>query len=485
MTRFKRTKRSHLAAPLLAVITLAAVPGPFATAQTPVGTSFTYQGQLKQGGAPADGLFDLQLTLWDDPLGGARVGPALTKLNVPVARGLFTLELDFGDVFDGGARWLELSVAPAGSPDSTTLAPRQRLSATPYAVSSARAGLAARSATADDLACANCVSESELAFDVATEAELGFHKTSGDHDGRYVKKTGDSMTGPLTVPTDGLSVGSDQLALSGGRVGIGTSSPGALLEVGSDPAGFLQVTDNSTTIIRHDNNVFSQHLRLQNLYSSTGGGADEVGQGILFELARTGDPTPRPAGKLGVRREQEWSSDDASNDSYMAFSTVGDGVMAERLRISGSGNVGVGTTTPSSAIEVRGGRIAVDNRVPGRESERRAGFGKRLCTAFEAARGGSCDFWTASISGGLIVIHEWHNNQAGNFGQKIYMITGGGPDSPGLVTLIASQGSNDCSLSFVGPDSGPDEAFQHRWRVTNTRTSVSDQGCAAFYLPFF
>ncbi|HUQ49743.1 MAG TPA: hypothetical protein VM056_03430, partial [Terriglobales bacterium] len=38
---------------------------------------------------------------------------------------------------------------------------------------------------ASNLTCTGCVSTSELNFDVATQAELNAHKSSGDHDGRY------------------------------------------------------------------------------------------------------------------------------------------------------------------------------------------------------------------------------------------------------------------------------------------------------------
>lgn len=51
------------------------------------------------------------------------------------------------------------------------------------------------------------------------------------HDGRFVNVSGDSMTGELTLPADGLTVGTNQLTCSGGNVGIGTSTPQAPLHV--------------------------------------------------------------------------------------------------------------------------------------------------------------------------------------------------------------------------------------------------------------
>ena len=41
----------------------------------------------------------------------------------------------------------------------------------------------------------------------------------------YLAKAGDTMTGTLNLPADGLRVGNAQLAVSGGNVGIGTTNP--------------------------------------------------------------------------------------------------------------------------------------------------------------------------------------------------------------------------------------------------------------------
>jgi hypothetical protein len=47
----------------------------------------------------------------------------------------------------------------------------------------------------------------------------------------HVDLAGDTMTGALNLPADGLSVGSSQLSLSGGNVGVGIASPQAPLHV--------------------------------------------------------------------------------------------------------------------------------------------------------------------------------------------------------------------------------------------------------------
>ena len=107
-----------------------------ASAQTALGTTFTYQGQLTDGGSPADGTYDFEFRLYDDPDTGAQVGDTVTVDDKTVTDGLFTVELDFGnDAFTGDARYLEIGVRPGGSTGAyTTLLPRQALTPAPYAL---------------------------------------------------------------------------------------------------------------------------------------------------------------------------------------------------------------------------------------------------------------------------------------------------------------------------------------------------------------
>ncbi len=116
------------------------------------GTAFTYQGTLADGAAPANGTYDLRLTVFDALTAGNPVG-AVTELNAQtVADGLFTVAVDPGTgVFTGPARWLEIQVRPTGSPAFTTIAPRQPLTATPYALHAGTAATAAVATTANSV----------------------------------------------------------------------------------------------------------------------------------------------------------------------------------------------------------------------------------------------------------------------------------------------------------------------------------------------
>ncbi|MBN1868588.1 hypothetical protein JW916_15000 [Candidatus Sumerlaeota bacterium] len=106
----------------------------------PLGTAFTYQGQLNDGSNPANGPYDFQCRLYDASTAGAQIGPTGTANSVQVSNGVFTLDLDFGvGAFDGTARYLEIEVKAAGDPTYTTLSPRQNLKPAPNALYSAAA----------------------------------------------------------------------------------------------------------------------------------------------------------------------------------------------------------------------------------------------------------------------------------------------------------------------------------------------------------
>ena len=82
---------------------------------TSFGTAFTFQGRLGDAGAPANGAYDFTFYLYNTISGGSQVGPTQVIGDVPVAAGLFTVTLDFGNVFHGGQYYLEIQVRPGAS----------------------------------------------------------------------------------------------------------------------------------------------------------------------------------------------------------------------------------------------------------------------------------------------------------------------------------------------------------------------------------
>lgn len=101
-----------------------------------VGTAFTYQGELQASNQPADGEFDLTFELFDAVTGGVSVAGVVALEDVVVSDGIFTAEIDFGTAaFAGDQIWVEIGVREGASSGAfVQLVPRQKLTATPYAL---------------------------------------------------------------------------------------------------------------------------------------------------------------------------------------------------------------------------------------------------------------------------------------------------------------------------------------------------------------
>lgn len=93
-----------------------------------------YQGRLDADGEPFNGSANLSFHLFQSESGGSPIAGPITLSSWPVVNGLFQVELDFGpNAFSGGQaggdeRYLEIVV------DGLTLAPRQRVTAAPIAI---------------------------------------------------------------------------------------------------------------------------------------------------------------------------------------------------------------------------------------------------------------------------------------------------------------------------------------------------------------
>jgi hypothetical protein len=99
------------------------------------GTAFTYQGRLNDGTAPANGSYDLTFSLFNNNITGTPLVGPVTNSAVAISNGLFTVMIDFGaSVWNGQTNWLEIGVRTNGASGFTTLAPRQQVTPTPYAI---------------------------------------------------------------------------------------------------------------------------------------------------------------------------------------------------------------------------------------------------------------------------------------------------------------------------------------------------------------
>lgn len=103
------------------------------------GSGFIYQGYLSESAGgntkPAQGAYDFRFSLFEQQQGtGNQIGSTLDLPGVAVDQGVFSVPLDFGsEVFQGGERWLEISVRRSGGTEYRTLTPRQQILTVPYA----------------------------------------------------------------------------------------------------------------------------------------------------------------------------------------------------------------------------------------------------------------------------------------------------------------------------------------------------------------
>jgi len=131
----------------------------FLFSTTQATTAFTYQGQLSDNQALAQGSYDFQFMLFNAADNGTQIGSTISKTGLVLSEGVFTTELDFGsNVFTGINLWLEIQVKPTTG-SFVSLSPRQKINSVPYAV-------LAQSVSADSISSSEIQDLSILAEDI-------------------------------------------------------------------------------------------------------------------------------------------------------------------------------------------------------------------------------------------------------------------------------------------------------------------------------
>ncbi len=246
-------------------------------AEAPLGTAFVYQGQLKQSGLPVSGNLDMEFRLFDAPALGNQVGNPVTLGSVDVTNGLFSVTLnsagEFGSgAFNGNERWLQITI------DAVILTPRQEVTPAPYSVraregaggphalnitSSGDVGIGTTNATAKlhvaGTTLLNGVTtiangqriRSEVAGgarmlgsqgNTPASPAIGFMGSGVDDGGggNGIYRPAANVMAFATGSTERMRI------TSGGAVGLGTTSPGAKLDVnGAARTTTLEITGGS------------------------------------------------------------------------------------------------------------------------------------------------------------------------------------------------------------------------------------------------
>ena len=210
----------------------------------PMGTVFTYQGRLMDLDQPADGLYDFLFKLYNEPNGVGYNIPSNNLNDVDVIDGYFTAELNFGsNVFNGNAKWLEVSVRAGDSNDIgdyVTLNPRQEITPIPYALHTR--GIFVDSEKNVGIGTTTPKSRLHIEQDAGAWDE-GIRLSYGDHEWDIITDYGGER---LHIIRDQNST--EGLVIKNGNIGIGTTSPSVKLDVvGTDANALISAINNGLT----------------------------------------------------------------------------------------------------------------------------------------------------------------------------------------------------------------------------------------------
>jgi trimeric autotransporter adhesin len=195
-------------------------------------STVTYQGQLRLDGEPFTGTANLDFRLFDQLVDGSEVGGPQTRPNWPVEDGLFQVELDFGSTaFDGGDRFLEVRV------DGAPLSPRQRVTATPYAVLAAGAAAGSIDGVSID--------PTEIQLRVVGTCPAGEYVREVNQDGTVICESAAGAGGTVTQVdtgaglTGGPITDTGAISVASGGIGATQINPGQVQRrvTGTCPAG--------------------------------------------------------------------------------------------------------------------------------------------------------------------------------------------------------------------------------------------------------
>jgi hypothetical protein len=238
-----RSPRSRSCAAFFAAAALAlgSLGASQARAQTPLSSSFTYQGALNVSGSAFTGSADFHFRLYDGATGGNQIGGEIDLTGVAVARGVLTAELDFGAAaWNGDNRWLEIDAKPGAAASFTTLTPRQKVTAAPASLYSASPWVRSGMSVTLPSGRVNIVSDDLDPAVGGTALQI----TSASQPDRQLLMGYDtnSNAGWLGAIWQGFQWRNLSLQPGGGDVGIGTLIPNGRLQVVGARLGWAGVS---------------------------------------------------------------------------------------------------------------------------------------------------------------------------------------------------------------------------------------------------
>ncbi|MFN0012016.1 MAG: hypothetical protein ACKVS8_10275 [Phycisphaerales bacterium] len=344
--------RSRLRAVCLSCLVAVAAGGLVAPrAHAQVGTNFTYQGELQDGGVSYTGSADLRLRLFQDATSPAFLSGFIVRSNVACIDGRFTTDLDFGFYLLVAGAHLQIEVRtphdPTDSLPYTLLSPRQPLTPTP------QAQLAELARTADFAFSANTASNATNASSANNANALAglsssFYRNASNLNAGTLPSAQLSGTYSLalgfTNPGNAFAgSGAGLSALNAGNVSTGTLSP-ARGGTGSSVASAV-----NGQVLKWNGSIFTPQddLDTNTTYNA----------GVGLTLASTTFSIPINGVTSAMLLDGAVSAQDIGasqvNNSHLASDAASLSRVSGTIMRSEGGNIGIGSITPLSTLHLQ------------------------------------------------------------------------------------------------------------------------------------
>ncbi len=287
--------------------------------------------------------------------------------------------------------------------------------------------------------------DSQVQFSANTNAAVEYSIGLDNSDNNFKIFSGENVRGT-----------SEFVINPSGNVGIGTTAPGALLHVGSTNSTirYTQINSNGQLLVNYNNNGDAIPITLRNMDQSSGI-SHSITQDAYF--ARTTSSAPISAGYLRFGKEQEWTTTNTTNDSFISFGSALDSVTSEKMRITSAGNVGIGITNPAAKLEVNSTFLTEFNTTTN------GSYGVRTSGPIKGN-----EYYLSNLSGGFRTAggnYMFYSDTAGRFA------TGSSTGLSGLYNVIQSTtGNGTVATTGTTTLTGTNTSFLSTFKVGDTVT---------------